>query len=187
MLACSNATCVTTHDSPPWRLRHPPPPDPGKDDAETDRISGTRTTSDPSRRSVAPEVILVVGGLLLNFAWEPLQTPLNADASQPWRYLLWTRAHCTGGDVLILLAAHAVTALAARERRWARRERRAPILAFILTGLAYTAWSEWFNTRISLSWAYAELMPTVFGIGAAPLLQWLVIPTILVALLRRCS
>ena len=152
-----------------------------------DWISGTRTTSDPSRRSVAPEVILIVGGLLLNFAWELLQTPLYADAGKPWRYLLRTRAHCTGGDVLILLAAHAVTALAARDRRWARHQSRAPILIFVLTGLAYTGLSEWFNARVTLSWAYADLMPTFFGIGAAPLLQWLVIPAILVALLRRCS
>jgi hypothetical protein len=52
-------------------------------------------------------------------------------------------------------------------------------------GFIYTAWSEWFNTRMAGTWAYAPSMPLVFGIGASPLIQWLLIPGALVFLLKR--
>jgi len=31
-----------------------------------------------------------------------------------------------------------------------------PALSFITLGLAYTVWSEWFNTQVALSWEYAS-------------------------------
>lgn len=138
-----------------------------------------------SRRS--PELILSGWGVLFNGAWEAIQTPLYADAGLPWRSLVWSRAHCTGGDVLILLMAHAITALAFRDRHWAQHRRTGPVIVFIVTGITYTAWSEWFNTTVTLSWAYAESMPTIFGIGLAPLLQWLLVPAALVMLMRRSA
>ncbi len=55
---------------------------------------------------------------------------------------------------------------------------------FVLFGLAYTAWSEWFNTSVRGAWAYAPEMPQILGIGLSPLLQWLVLPTLLVLILR---
>jgi hypothetical protein len=87
--------------------------------------------------------------------------------------------------VLILLSAFWLTSLVYRSRRWfARSGALAPGL-FVVIGLAYTAWSEWANTSLRDAWQYQPQMPTLFGIGLAPLLQWLVIPPILVLLLRR--
>ena len=59
------------------------------------------------------------------------------------------------------------------------------MLLFTAFGLAYTIWSEWFNTRVTFSWQYAESMPRVFGIGVAPLAQWLTIPFLLALILRK--
>ena len=50
---------------------------------------------------------------------------------------------------------------------------------------SYTTWSEWVNTSIRSSWTYQPEMPTIVGIGIAPLLQWILIPPVIVALLRR--
>ena len=57
--------------------------------------------------------------------------------------------------------------------------------------MAYTAWSEWYNVYRAGSWGYTASMPLIFGIGLSPLLQWLILPPVLVlayrTLVRRCS
>lgn len=128
---------------------------------------------------------LVGWGLPINFTWEMAQSPLYADHGGGWPYVLWTRFHCTLGDVLILLGAFWATAVAYRSRQWPWSGRATAPLLFVGFGLAYTVWSEWFNTRVREAWAYTAEMPTLFGIGLAPLAQWLIIPTLLVWGLRR--
>jgi hypothetical protein len=121
----------------------------------------------------------------LNAAWEFLQSPLYADHGREFGYLYRTRLHCAGGDALILLFAFGVTSLIFRSRQWLRDGRPGPAALFVALGFAYTAWSEWFNTQVTLSWQYAESMPRVFGIGLTPLAQWLVIPVLLALILRK--
>jgi hypothetical protein len=130
---------------------------------------------------------LPVAGLAfgLNAAWEFLQSPLYADHGREFGYLLRTRLHCAGGDALILLFAFGVTSLIFRSRQWLRDGRLGPTIFFVALGFAYTVWSEWFNTQVTLSWQYAEFMPRVFGIGLTPLVQWLAIPALLALILRK--
>lgn len=133
----------------------------------------------------APEVRLAGWGLVLNCVWEFFQSPLYSDHSRGFLYVLWTRLHCTGGDVLILLGAFWGTALVFRNRRWWVRPRWGAVLLFVLLGLAYTAWSEWYNTQVRHSWEYSDAMPLLLGLGLAPLLQWVLLPPAILALLRR--
>ena len=130
---------------------------------------------------------LPVAGLAfgLNAVWEFLQSPLYADHGRELGYLLRTRLHCAGGDTLILLFAFGVTSLIFRSRQWLRDGRRGPTALFVALGFAYTVWSEWFNTQVTLSWQYADSMPRVVGIGLAPLAQWLAIPFLLVLIFRK--
>ena len=62
-------------------------------------------------------------------------------------------------------------------------------LIAILIGVAYTAWSEWTNTTIRLSWQYSSLMPLVdigkLAIGLSPLAQWLIVPPLALYLAAR--
>jgi hypothetical protein len=132
-----------------------------------------------------PELPVAVLGFGLNAAWEFLQSPLYADHGREFGYLLRTRLHCAGGDTLILLFAFGVTSLIFRSRQWLRDERRGPTVLFVALGFAYTVWSEWFNTQVTLSWQYAESMPRVFGIGLTPLAQWLAVPVLLALILRK--
>jgi len=132
-----------------------------------------------------PEVKLIGAGILLNGIWEFLQSPFYADHDRGTLYIVWSRLHCTAGDVVILLASYWITSLVFRTRSWPTEKGWYAGWVFIASGLSYTVWSEWFNTRIAQGWAYAPAMPLVFGIGMAPLLQWLVIPSILVYQLRR--
>lgn len=36
-------------------------------------------------------------------------------------------------------------------------------------------------------WQYTEAMPTIAGIGLSPLLQWIIIPTLIVFFVRRVT
>ncbi|MEO7795630.1 MAG: hypothetical protein ABIV06_12745 [Thermoanaerobaculia bacterium] len=150
--------------------------------------SAQRSTRRLARRRIGdrlPELLLASWGFALSLAWEIAQTPLYADAGRGLTYLGWTRLHCAVGDVLILMVAFWVTAGAFRDRFWIQERRPGAIALFVMSGLVYTIWSEWWNVAIARNWAYAEAMPTVFGIGVAPLLQWLVVPILAVTLVRR--
>ena len=47
------------------------------------------------------------------------------------------------------------------------------------------AWSEWYNVYRAVNWAYTASMPMIFGIGLSPLMQWLILPPVIVAMFRR--
>jgi hypothetical protein len=132
-----------------------------------------------------PELPVAVLAFGLNAAWEFLQSPLYTDHDRELGYLFRTRLHCAGGDTLILLFAFWVTSLIFGSRQWLRDGRRGSTILFVSIGFAYTVWSEWFNTQVTLSWQYAESMPRVFGIGLAPLAQWLAIPVLLALIFRK--
>lgn len=115
-----------------------------------------------------------------HLAWEAVQLPL---------YTLWREGtvrekivaaiHCTGGDLLIAVAA-LVLALLLAGRGWpsdARAFGRVAALTVVF-GVLYTIFSEWLNVVIRQTWAYAEIMPIVpvIGTGLSPLLQWIAIP-----------
>jgi hypothetical protein len=131
-----------------------------------------------------PEVRLAVHGFVANAAWEVLVTSLYADRSAALGTLVASRLHCTMGDVLILEAAHALTALTFQDRAWARKRRVGPVAVFVALGLIYTTWSEWLNVQVAGSWSYAPEMPTLLGVGLAPLLQWMLVPLLVVATLH---
>ncbi len=139
--------------------------------------------SELSRR--LPELPVAVLGFGLNAAWEFLQSPFYADHRRELGYLFRTRLHCAAGDALILLFAFGVTSLVFRSRQWLSAGRRGPMVLFVALGFAYTVWSEWFNTQVALSWQYADSMPRFFGVGLAPLAQWVVIPVLLALILRN--
>ena len=129
-------------------------------------------------------VRLIVWGLVFNLIWELAQSPLYADHANGWRYVAWTRIHCTLGDVLILLGAFWATAAIYRSWRWPVTRGNGAAAVFLGCGLLYTAWSEWFNTTVREAWAYAPAMPRVLGMGLSPLMQWLTLPALLVLIMR---
>lgn len=130
------------------------------------------------------EVQVIVWGFALNLIWELAQSPLYADHANGGRYIAWTRIHCALGDVLILLGSFWATAAAYRSWHWPVTRGLDAAAVFLGFGLAYTAWSEWFNVTVREAWTYSPAMPRIFGIGLSPLLQWLVLPAVLVGAIR---
>ena len=119
--------------------------------------------------------------IVANLVWELLQLPLyTLWATGTHREQAFAVLHCTIGDAMIaglsLLAALALFARAAWPRAGVARV-YAGSLAF---GVVYTIFSEWLNTSVRGNWAYSDLMPVVpvIGTGLAPLMQWLLVPTL---------
>lgn len=121
------------------------------------------------------------GSLVVHLLWEVLQLPL---------YTLWNKGtlreqafaviHCTVGDAMIA-GLSLLMALAIFGRpSWPKSGTRPVWLLTLLLGVSYTIYSEWLNVSVRGSWAYSDLMPTlpVLGTGLAPLLQWIVVPTL---------
>ncbi len=107
----------------------------------------------------------VVLAFALNFAWEMAQMPLYATRVTTERCLT-----AAGGDVAVTAIALALAAAVARGRRWLLWA----ALILLLVGAAAAI------ERLALSagrWSYAA-MPTLVGIGLAPLAQ---LPLIAVA------
>lgn len=155
------------------------------------RVSVTPKVTRPfslkaSWRSI-PEVQLAMLGLPLSLLWEIAQFPLYTVWHQnDWGYILYGLAHCTLGDLLILLSIYELVALLNRNRYWVERNVLFNGIIFTLGGVGYTIYSEITNVRIKGTWGYTDLMPIVpiVEIGGMPFLQWLLIPPILLGLMR---
>lgn len=126
----------------------------------------------------------------LSLAWEIAQLPLYTLWSEATpAYIAFAILHCMLGDVLIgasALLASLILVRAGSLASWSWR-RLATLTAML--GVGYTVFSEWTNTAIFGSWAYAPAMPRIdFGtieVGLTPLVQWLVLPPLAIYLTRR--
>jgi len=100
------------------------------------------------------------------------------------REIAFALIHCSGGDVLITTGTFAVSAALARHFRWPPFGWRMAFTAIIL-GVAYTIFSEWLNVQIRRSWSYTAAMPVLpsLGTGLTPLLQWLIVPGLALAII----
>ena len=136
----------------------------------------------------APEINISIFGFLLNFVWEIWQAPLfqSMDSLTHFEATL----HCTLaalGDVVILLIAFWIIALTERSRHWIFHPKTIQVIGFIAIGVVITVVIEAIAIHVLNRWQYATVMPTlpILGTGIAPILQWLIIPPIIVSMMRR--
>lgn len=141
-----------------------------------------------SRLIGAPEFNVAVFAFLLNLPWEFAQVPLFADmpSAGHWR-AIQVCGRATLGDVVIALTAFWVVAASARARRWILAPTPRQVAGFVAVGVLITIVMEWLATQVVGRWAYAEAMPVVpvLGVGLSPLLQWIVLPLLVVWFVRR--
>ena len=114
-----------------------------------------------------------------NLVWEVFQLPFYTlwQEGTP-RTRLFAILHCTSGDVMIGTAALLASVMLFGRRGWPGLNHGRVLATATLAGLAYTVFSEWINTQVTMSWRYADSMLQVppLGTGIAPLLQWIVVP-----------
>ena len=121
----------------------------------------------------------------MNLAWEIAHVRLyTLWAEADGLTVAWSLFHCTLGDVLIALAVFALAGMVLRQVDWPASRPWAGGVMVVIGTMAYTAWSEWYNVYRAGSWGYSASMPLIFGIGLSPLLQWLILPPVLVIAYR---
>lgn len=137
----------------------------------------------PSRYAAFKRYLLVIA--IGNAAWEAAQLPL---------YTLWQNGtprqitvavlHCTAGDIAIAAVTLTVALLLGGTPGWPETRRLRTTIVSLVSGIGYTTYSEYVNTPPhGATWACSDYMPTLpwFGIGAAPLAQWLIVPLLALA------
>jgi hypothetical protein len=135
-----------------------------------------------------PELHLALFAFLLNFVWEMLQIPFFRGMTQaPHGDAVRICLQATLGDVGITLAAFWTIAWLGRDRHWPTRPRPAQIAAFALVGILITTAFEWLATQVWSLWSYSGLMPMIpfLGVGLVPLLQWIVLPPLVIWFVHR--
>jgi hypothetical protein len=136
----------------------------------------------------APELPVALFSFLLHFVWEFVQVPTFAAMAEMahWAATKLCIA-ATFGDVGFALTAFWLASLAAGRRDWVLQPSRLPLAVFVAVGVVLTVGFEYYYTQISLRWSYSAAMPLVppFGTGLSPLLQWLIIPPLVIWLARR--
>lgn len=123
-----------------------------------------------------------------NLAWEIIQLPLYTIwQTAPVEEIAFAVLHCTAGDFIIAAVSLVIALALVGEASWPAHRYWAVAIIAVSFGIGYTAYSEWMNVGVRRSWAYSEWMPIVpgTGIGLSPLLQWLLIPALGFALIRR--
>jgi len=123
---------------------------------------------------------------VLHFIWEMAQARFfasmwNLPVVQATRWC----AGAAGWDVVIQILAYSVAALGIGDRSWALRRALSPVPVgiYLATGLTITVLIErW--AILTGHWAYAPSMPLVAGIGLTPLLQWVIVPVLVLVAIR---
>jgi hypothetical protein len=87
--------------------------------------------------------VIVLGNLVWEFAQLPLYTIWYE--SSPQR-IAFAAIHCTGGDVLIAGSALVGSLIVVGGNQWPYQRYETVAAVAILSGLAYTIFSEWLNT-----------------------------------------
>ena len=136
------------------------------------------------------ELNVAVFALLLNFPWEILQAPLFAGmADGPFINAIQGCAQAALGDAVIMLLAYWTVSGVAGSRYWMLAPSSRQLFLFVAIGVFITAAIEWLATRGYWvhSWTYSPAMPVVpaVGLGVFPLLQWIILPLLVVWFVRR--
>jgi hypothetical protein len=141
-------------------------------------VGGAASGVSPSRLVVAACWLAITA--LFNLIWELAQLPLYTIwTERPHRAAFLAALHCTAGDVAIA-AVTLIVALLLFGRTWPAMNFLRVAVATIVLAVAYTIFSEWLNISIRVAWRYSPLMPAIpwLGTGVAPLLQWIVVPSV---------
>lgn len=128
----------------------------------------------------------VLLAFVLHGMWEIVQLPLYTLWENPdHRRVVLSLLHCTAGDVLIATSLFLLTAAPFRSFTWPVRQAWFGGSVMIAAGLVFTIFSEWYNVYRAGAWSYAASMPLVAGIGLSPLMQWIVVPVLMISMIRR--
>lgn len=118
---------------------------------------------------------------VLHLTWEIAHVRLYTIwAAADGMSVAWALLHCSLGDVVIALAMFALAGIVLRRADWPASRPWTGGAIVVIGAMTFTAWSEWYNVYRAGNWGYAASMPMIVGIGLSPLLQWLILPPVMV-------
>lgn len=130
---------------------------------------------------------LALGLFILNFAWEMAQAGFYSSmAGLSFWSATWLCTRAAAADVALLAIFFVIAALVARDAAWPLHLTLPPAAAFfggcLLSAVGIERWA-----LATARWSYGEDMPLIFGVGALPLLQWILIPAVAVLSFRMAE
>lgn len=132
------------------------------------------------------ELNILFFALLLHTFWEGLQSYfyIFPDTIAVYPRVCWL---CISGDILIALGSYWLVSLILRTRKWILDPTFQHMLFFIIAGAGYAMVSEYVHVQVRGTWQYTSAMPVLpyLGVGIMPILQWILMPIILVWMIRR--
>jgi hypothetical protein len=121
---------------------------------------------------------------ILNFLWEMAQARFYSSMSGlPFWSAAWLCTRAAAADVVLLALYFVIAALVARDAAWPLHPTSKAVAAFLVVGLLATAGIEQWALA-TRRWRYSDEMPMIFGVGALPLLQWVLMPVLSVLAFR---
>lgn len=123
--------------------------------------------------------------VIVNYIWELAQTPLYTGIEFPGA--LWHCFVASLGDGLLVLFIYAAVAAVMRSPDWYLRPTAPSYIAMAMVGFAVGFAVEWWGLYIAQRWRYSDLMSVIprIGIGAVPVLQMLLLPPAIFAVVRK--
>ncbi len=123
-------------------------------------------------------LVVIVIGLLLNFAWEMLQMPLFENMQQDLQTVIFC-ALASVADVIMLLLLYYSLALVYKDPLWIKQLTAQRVIILILVGGVGAILAEMRHLSAG-TWAYSESMPLVpiVNAGLSPVLQFMLLPVL---------
>tara|TARA_R110002126_G_scaffold291079_1_gene450335 strand:- start:1960 stop:2463 length:504 start_codon:yes stop_codon:yes gene_type:complete len=150
-------------------------------------FGGMMTLANLSRRAATSAVLALMiwsVSFFLHFFWEMAQVPFFSGMAEARHWdVVWLCTRATVGDANIAFGAYVLAALFVKDWLWIAKPWRLSTLSIYLgVGLTVTILFEYWATGAGQRWNYSGLMPDVplLSIGALPLVQWVVIPILLI-------
>lgn len=127
----------------------------------------------------APETNLFLFAFLLNFVYEVWQSPYFEFYKMP---LLADKigyiTHCTVGDGIVTIFSFWIVSALRGSRHWLLNSTWKPRLLFTTLGWIYTFISEIYRVQVAKLYGVSLLAIPGLGIRWLPLLQWAILPSL---------
>lgn len=135
-----------------------------------------------------PEISVALFAFLVNLVWEFGQVPLYRDLPSEGHWAsIKLCARATLGDAVIAVVAFWIVAALVASRWWITAPSAVHVVCFVGVGLGIATALEWMAIHVQARWAYGTSMPIVpvLRVGLAPVLQWVIVPPLVVWLVKR--
>jgi hypothetical protein len=134
----------------------------------------------------APETNLFLFAFLLNFVYEVWQSPFyEFYASPSLGDKVIDLTHCAFGDAVIILFSSWVVSAFMRSRYWLLTPAWKLTFLFTSIGLLITLAIETYRVNVSNAYGVPVLAVPILGMSALAIIQWIVLPAIILYLARR--